>query len=387
MNATRRYRIGVVAGEASGDLLGAHLIEALTQRYGELEITGIAGPRMQAAGASSLFPMEKLALRGYAEVLKSLPELLSIRRKLKAHFLENPPDLFVGIDAPDFNLGLERALKSCGIPTVHFVSPSVWAWRSRRIRKIRRAVSLMLLILPFEEAIYRKANIPAAFVGHPLADALPLAPDQAGAREQLQLPKAQAIFALLPGSRKSEVDFHAELFIRTAQLIHAALPEAQFLVPLITRETKSLFETALVKCDAHGLPLRILFGHAVASMTAADVVLAASGTATLEAALLKRPMVITYKLNPLTAFIVRRRLRLTHVGLPNILAGKELVPELLQENATPEKLAQTLLGLYQDAGRRAAIAEAFIDIHHSLKRNCAQRAAEALAPFLEGGKA
>ena len=381
MVATRVPRIGIVAGEASGDLLGSHLIKALKARRPEIEFIGIAGPKMQSAGARSLFDMDTLSVRGYVEALRHLPAILGIRRKLKRVLLADPPDLFIGIDAPDFNLGLEMDLKARGIPTLHYVSPSIWAWRGGRILKIARAVSEMLVVFPFEAAIYHQAGIRATYVGHPLADMLPMQPDRAAMREQLKLAPTQPIIALLPGSRVSELAHHAQLFVDTARLIHARQPEVQFLVPLLSRATRAIFERALYSAD-NPPPLHILIGHADYAMIAADVVLVASGTATLEAALLKRPMVITYRVPKLTAWIMRRQAYLPWVGLPNILANRDLVPELVQENATPEKLADALLDLLGDADKRVAMVAEFTRQHEALKRDTAERMSDAILPYL-----
>lgn len=382
MGAILPPRVGIVAGEASGDLLGSHLIRALKQRRPEIEFVGIAGPKMIAAGARSLFPMEKLSVNGYVEVLRHLPEILGIRRKLGRALLADPPDLFIGIDAPDFNLDLEIDLKTRGIPTLHYVSPSIWAWRGQRIHKIARAVGHMLVVFPFEEAIYRQAGIPVTYVGHPLADALPVQPDRAAMRARLRLPADQPILALLPGSRVGELTRHAQLFVDSARLIHAQHPDIGFLAPLLSRETRAIFERALHGAGA-SLPLRIMAGHADEAMIAADVVLVASGTATLEAALLKRPMIITYRVPRLTAWMMRRKAYLPWVGLPNILAGREVAPEFLQENATPEKLATALLELLNDPMKRSTIEAEFARQHHMLKCNTAARMAEAILPYLE----
>jgi len=378
----RPPRVGIVAGEASGDLLGSHLIKALRARCPDIEFVGVAGPKMIAAGARSLFPMEKLSVNGYVEVLRHLPEILGIRRKLRRALLADPPDLFIGIDAPDFNLALETGLKARGIPTLHYVSPSIWAWRGERIKKIARAVTRILVVFPFEEAIYRKAGIPVSYVGHPLADMLPDNPDRAEMRERLKLSIEQPILALLPGSRAGELAQHAQLFVDTARLIHARRPEIGFLVPLVSRATRAIFERALYSSD-NVLPIRIMVGHADYAMTAADAVLVASGTATLEAALLKRPMVITYRVPRLTAYIMRRQAYLPWVGLPNILANRDVVPELVQENATPEKLAAALLDLLADGNKRRAIEAEFASQRASLQCNTAERMAEAVLPYLE----
>lgn len=374
--------IGIVAGEASGDLLGSHLMEALKKEVPGVRFVGIGGPRMQQAGMQVLFPMEKLAVRGYVEVLRHLLEILGIRRKLRAHFIADPPDLFIGVDAPDFNLDLEISLKARGIPTIHYASPSIWAWRGERIHKIKRAVSHMLTLFPFEAPIYEKAGIPVTYVGHPLASILPEQPNRAVMRERMRLPPLHPIFALLPGSRQSEVRILAATFIETAKLILKTLPNAIFLVPLASRETRTIFEEALYQCEAHDMPITLLFGHAHDAMIVADGVLAASGTATLEAALLKRPMVITYKMPKLSYWWMKRKQYQPYVGLPNILAGKFVVPELLQDDATPEKLAQALLDLVSNKEAVATLEETFSAMHTSLKQNTAQIAARAIVPYL-----
>jgi len=375
-------RIGIVAGEASGDLLGSHLVAALKTRLPGAEFVGIGGPKMIAAGVKTLFPMETLAVRGYVEAVRSLPAILRIRNSLKRHFLENPPQLFIGIDAPDFNLGLEKKLRGAGIPTFQYVGPSVWAWRGGRMRKIRRAVSHMLLLFPFEKPIYDAAGVAATYVGHPLADMLPLRPDQAAAREQLKLRPGEEVVALLPGSRQSELKLLADLFVRTAKAIARTRPHAVFLVPLITKETRQLFEAALYRNEAYDLPIKILFGHAHEAMIAANVVLVASGTATLEAALLKRPMVITYRVPDLTYRLMWPRRYLPYVGLPNVLAGRFVVPELLQRDATPENLSQAVCNLLTDKSMTAALEEEFTRMHQLLRQSNAEKAAGAIAEFL-----
>ncbi|TXT22798.1 MAG: lipid-A-disaccharide synthase [Gallionellaceae bacterium] len=337
---------------------------------------------MQAAGLELWFPMEKLAVRGYVEVLRHYREITGIRRELRARLLAAPPDLFIGVDAPDFNLDLELALKQNGIPTVHYVSPSIWAWRGERIHKIKQAVSHMLALFPFEAPLYEKAGVPVSYVGHPLADMLPDAPKRAAMREQMRLPRQHKVFALLPGSRQSEVLQLAATFIETARLILQKLPDAQFLVPLASRETRIIFEEVQWRLEAQNLPITLLFGHAHDAMIAADGVLVASGTATLEAALLKRPMVITYKMPALTYWLSKRKQYQPYVGLPNILAGKFVVPELLQEDATPENLAQALLNLVADKQAVAELEDVFSDMHVALRQNTAHKAAQAILPYL-----
>lgn len=382
LSSESRHSIGIVAGESSGDLLGSLLIRALRERHAGLAFSGIAGPKMQAQGAASLYPMETLSVRGYVEALSSLREILAIRRRLAAQLLKDRPRLFIGIDAPDFNLGLEAKLKRKGIPTVHFIGPSVWAWRRGRIRKIRRAVSHMLLIFPFEEAIYREAGIPATYVGHPLAYALPAQPSRAAAREKLGLATNAEYMALLPGSRQSEVGALAGLMLETAKRLHEQRTGLRFLVPLATRETRRLFDEAMHAHDATGLPIRILFGHAHDALEAADAAIVASGTATLEAALLDCPHLITYRVPRLTYWIMRQQAYLPWVGLPNILANRDLVPELLQERANPAALAEAALALLDDAERRADMLAAFADIRASLRRDTPALIDAALAPYL-----
>ena len=375
-------KIGIVAGEASGDLLGSLLIKALKVEYPDLQFVGIAGPRMQSAGAASWYSMEKLAVRGYLEVLKSFREILSIRRGLRDRMLRERPALFIGIDAPDFNLGLEKTLKRAGIPTIHYVSPSIWAWRGERIHKIKESVNHMLTVFPFEPAIYEKAGIPATFVGHPTADVIPQASQRASARTQLRIKPNELIIALLPGSRQSELDYHAELFIDTAKVLHSDFPAARFLVPLTTRETREQFDRARWKQGAQDLPMQILFGHANLALAAADVALVASGTATLEAALLRCPHVIAYRLSPTTYRLMKKKAYLPYVGLPNILAGEWLVPELLQDDATPENLARALGNWLRHRDAAATLRERFAQIHSQLAVNNAERVRDALRPFL-----
>jgi lipid-A-disaccharide synthase len=375
-------KIGIVAGEASGDLLGSHLIEALKKKRPDIEFIGIAGPKMMRLGAKSLFPIERLSIRGYVEVIKHLWGLLKLRRTLLNHFLDNPPDLFIGIDAPDFNFWLEKKLKDKGIKTIHYVSPSIWAWRKNRIKKIKRAVTEILALFPFEPALYEAAGVKVSYVGHPLADMLPFVPDTQGAREVLKLDSKDFVVAMLPGSRQSEVQQHAVLFVETAKRIYAAHPNAKFLVPLITRQTREIFETVIFN-EPERLPIDLLFGHAHDAMEAADVVIVASGTATLEAALLKKPMVITYRMPALSWQLLKRMRLQPYVGLPNILAGKFVVPELLQHEANAENIANVTLRLIADKKHLADIKDEFTAIHHSLKQNTAEKAAAAILSYLK----
>jgi lipid-A-disaccharide synthase len=376
--------IGMVAGEASGDLLGAHLIAALRTHLPEASFIGIGGPKMQSQGLDSLFPMERLAVRGYAEVLRHYPGLLRMRRRLSQALLKTRPRLFIGVDAPDFNLGLEAGLKRAGIPVVHYVSPSIWAWRGGRIAAIARSVDQVLTLFPFEAEIYHKAGIAATYVGHPLADLIPEQDQTAGTRAQLKIAPERKVIALLPGSRQSELRYMADTFIATAKLLAQKIERALFLVPLVSRETREIFEAALYRADAGELPITILFGHARDALAAADVALVASGTATLEAALLKKPMVITYKMAGTSWLLMRRMGYQPYVGLPNILAGEFVVPELLQHDATPENLAQALLNSLNDSVVRARLAQRFSAIHRELKRDTAAQAARAVLPLLAG---
>ncbi len=371
--------LGLVAGEASGDLLGAHFIRALRARHPQLAAAGIAGPCMIEAGVEAICPSEALAVNGYVEVLRHLPELLRMRARIGRYFLEQRPRVFVGIDAPDFNFVLEAKLKAAGMATVHFVSPSIWAWRAARIHRIREAVSHMLLVFPFEEALYRDAGIPATYVGHPLADAIPLASDAVAARAALKL-GAGPVFALLPGSRLSEVKRHTRLMLEAARLIARRLPDAQFVLPAASEAAAALIARARAGFD---LDLHVLAGQSHTALAACDVALVASGTATLEAALFRKPMVITYRVPALTARLMRRQALLPWVGLPNILARDFLVPERIQEAATPEHLAADALAWLDDAPRRDAVIARFADIHASLRQNAALRIAYALTPYLE----
>ncbi len=375
-------RIAIVAGEASGDQLASHLIAALRARLPDARFCGIGGPKMMALGFDAWWPMEKLAVMGYVEVLKRYREIAGIRRQLKARLLQDPPDIFIGVDAPDFNLGLEADLKEKGVTTLHYVSPSIWAWRGKRIHKIARAVHRVLALFPMEPPLYEKAGVPVTYVGHPLADQIPLGTDKKEVRAKLNLPQEAPIYALLPGSRQSELEYMADTFVQTARLIHGIQPQAVFLVPLATRETRLQFETAIYRNQVANLPFRLLFGHAQDAMGAADVVLVASGTATLETALVKRPMVITYKLAPTSYRIMKRKGYLPYVGLPNVLAGRFLVPELLQDDATPENLAQALLNLEGDKRIAAFLEQAFTDIHLQLRQNTAEKAAAAVIACL-----
>jgi len=372
--------LGLVAGEASGDLLGAHFVSALKHPHPDLRAAGIAGPRLIQAGVEAIYPSEKLAVNGYVEVLRHLPELLWIRSRITRHFLRERPRVFVGIDAPDFNFALEARLKAAGIPTVHFVSPSLWAWRPERIHRIKQAVSHMLVVFPFEEQIYRDAGIPVTYVGHPLADVIPLQSDTVAARAAVGL-AAGPVIALLPGSRLSEVRRHARLMLEASALILHTHPDAQFVLPAANEAAARLIRLA---AQDLALPLHILDGQSHAALAACDVALVASGTATLEAALFKKPMVITYRVPALTAYLMRKKALLPWIGLPNILARDFVVPERVQEDATPAHLAADALVWLADAPRCQALADRFHAMHVSLRQNASARIAEALEPYLEG---
>ncbi|HEX8010339.1 MAG TPA: lipid-A-disaccharide synthase [Casimicrobiaceae bacterium] len=369
--------IGIVAGEASGDALGAELIGAVRSRLPAVRFAGIAGPRMEAVGCEAWYPMARLALRGYAEVAAQLPALVRLRRDLRLRLLAANAKLFVGIDAPDFNLGLEARLKRAGVRTIHYVSPSVWAWRSERIATIARSADRLLALFPFEPALYAAAGLPVTFVGHPLARDAATATSRREARGLLKLDQ-QAAFALLPGSRLSELEMHSELLLRVASQIAEAHPAARFLVPLVSRETREHFEIALDRLQLHALPLTLLYGHADRALKAADVGIVASGTATLEAALARCPHLIFYRVHALTAKIVARKLLLPYVGLPNVLAGRFVVPEFLQAEATVENLVRAALNLYDDALVRRRLEALFAGMARSLEADTAAIVADAV---------
>ena len=382
-----KVRIAMVAGETSGDLLASHLIRALRRHLPAAEFFGIGGPKMQAEGFEVRWPCELLAVHGYVDALKRYRELSGIRRDLLGQIRAERPDAFIGVDAPDFNLWLEGKVRDAGIPAIHFVGPSIWAWRGGRIKRIARSVSHMLCLFPFEPELYERAGVPVSYVGHPLADEFPLEPDRAEARERLGIAAERRVVAMLPGSRQSEVRNLADIFIGTAKILHERDPERLLLVPLATRETRQLFEEALHRQDAGELPIRMLFGHAVEAMTAADLVLVASGTASLEAALLKRPMVITYRIGKWQYRLMKRMAYLPWVGLPNILCGETVVPELLQDEADPEHLAAAIDDWFADDARRAAVEARFTALHHTLRQDTARRAAEAILPYLHKERA
>lgn len=370
--------IALVAGEASGDMLAGGLIQAIRSRLPHAQFLGIAGPAMRAAGCETWYPQERLAVRGYIEVIKHLPALWQIRRSLLKRLLQSPPDLFIGVDAPDFNLGVEAKLKARNIKCIHYVSPSIWAWRKDRLSLMRRAVDRVLTLFPFEKNIYDEAQIAATYVGHPIADLAPLQPDKKNERAQLKLSPTEPVFAWLPGSRLSELELHSEMFIETARLVHQQLPKAHFLVPLVNRQTREYYASALYRLKAEHLPMTLLYGHAENALAAADVGLIASGTASLEAALYRCPHVVTYRLSRLTYWWVRSKVKIAYAALPNILQNRFVVPELLQEHATAENLAQAVLNLYQDKTVRNRMNAQFEEIHHRLRCGSSERAAQAV---------
>lgn len=370
-------RIAIIAGEASGDFLGAGLIRAVRARYPGARFEGIAGPRMIAAGCEALYPMERLSVIGVLATLHRYRELRDVRKRLIRRFVDDPPDLFVGVDAPDFNLSLELALHRAGISTVHYASPQVWAWRKYRLPKIRRAVDMMLTLFPFEEKFFRDRGVKARFVGHPLADIIPDRIDQSAARASLGLAPEGEIVAILPGSRLSEVSLLAEPMVRAARWLAGHRPGVVFVVPLVNDQARDRFESVLSQfgdCP----PMTLLSGGARDAMAAADAVLLASGTASLEALLLKRPMVITYRLGRLSWWIASLVVKVPFAGLPNLLAGRALVPELLQHEAEPQKLGAALLQYLENPTRAAALREEFARIHGVLRNNADERAADAV---------
>ncbi|KPG71856.1 lipid-A-disaccharide synthase [Pseudomonas libanensis] len=368
-------RIALVAGEASGDILGAGLMRALKAQHPAVEFIGVGGPLMQAEGLASYFPMERLSVMGLVEVLGRLRELLARRKLLVKTLIEEKPDVFIGIDAPDFTLNIELKLRQAGIKTVHYVSPSVWAWRQKRVLKIREGCDLMLTLLPFEARFYEEQGVPVRFVGHTLADAIPLHADRAAALAALGLPDGPLV-ALMPGSRGGEVGRLGALFFDAAERLQAQKPGVRFVLPCASPQRRAQIETLL---EGRDLPLTLLDGQSHLALAACDAVLIASGTATLEALLYKRPMVVAYRLAPLTFWILKRMVKSPYISLPNLLAQRLLVPELLQDDATPEALAQTLLPLI-DGGEEQT--RGFDDIHRTLRRDASNQAADAVLTLI-----
>ncbi len=370
----------MVAGEASGDLLAGMLLAALKQRWPALQAAGIGGPKMAALGFEAWWPHDKLAVRGYAEVLRHFHGIWSIRRQLGERLLLERPDVFIGVDAPDFNLGLAARLRAHGIKTVQFVSPSIWAWRPDRVHQIGRAVDHVLCLFPFEPALYAAHGIAATYVGHPLADAIPLDPPREESRQALGLADSDVVVALLPGSRRSEIEYIAPRLLGAAALMHRARPGLRFVLPLVPG-LRTMLEPMLAQF-APGTPIALLDGQSHEALAACDVTLVASGTATLEAALFKRPMVIAYNMHWLTWRWMRNKGLQPWIGLPNILLRDAVVPELVQFDATPERLAEATLAWLADPQRVAALRERFMALHLALRRNTAQAATDALATIL-----
>jgi len=370
--------IAFVAGEASGDLLAAGVVAELKRREPGLAPCGVGGDRMIEAGFDAWAHVRELSVRGYVEVIRHLPRLLRLRSDLLRRITELRPRAFVGVDAPDFNLGLEEKLRARGIRVVHMVSPSVWAWRRERIEQVRRAVDRMLLVFPFEQALYDDAGIPATYVGHPLATMIPLVPDAPAARARLGIAQEPLLVAVLPGSRPDEIRYLGTVFVAAMARMKSAMPALNFVLPVADPSLRPLIDAALREHPQLASGVALTTGRSHDCLEACDVVLVASGTATLEAALYKRPMVVSYRMPALSAWIMRRKGYIPYVGLPNIMANEFLVPELLQEAATPEALAAAVLDLFGDAERRARLAERFTEMHHALRRDTVGLAADAI---------
>ena len=374
--------IALVAGEASGDTLGAGLMRALKRSYPDARFIGIGGPRMIAEGLVSQVPMERLSVMGLFEVLGRLRELLGIRKELIEFFKRQHPDVFIGIDAPDFVLHVEKKLRAAGIPTVHYVSPSVWAWREKRVLGIRESTDLMLTLFPFEEDVYRRHGVPVRCVGHTLADQIPLKPDRAAARAVLGLPADAQVVALMPGSRNGELRKLGALFLETAAWCAERRPELNFIMPCANADRKAQMQAIIAETES-GVALRLLDGQSHEALAACDAVLIASGTATLEAMLFKRPMVVAYRMAALTFRILKRLVKVGHVSLPNLLARREVVPEFLQDDATPQALGEALLARLDPSRQREEAQAVFTELHLMLRRDADRAAADAVIELLE----
>ncbi|MBN3132070.1 lipid-A-disaccharide synthase [Pectobacterium brasiliense] len=380
--SSRPLTIGLVAGETSGDILGAGLIRALKEKVPDARFVGVAGPRMQAEGCEAWYEMEELAVMGIVEVLGRLPRLLKIRRDLTHRFSELQPDVFVGIDAPDFNITLEGNLKKRGINTIHYVSPSVWAWRQKRVFKIGKATNLVLAFLPFEKAFYDRFNVPCRFIGHTMADAMPLHPDKLAARATLGIAPDVPCLALLPGSRGAEVEMLSEDFLNTAVLLRQHFTDLEIVVPLVNSKRREQFER-IKSSVAPDLRVHLLDGQAREAMIASDAALLASGTAALECMLAKCPMVVGYRMKPFTFWLAQRLVKTPWVSLPNLLAGRELVAEQLQTDCTPDKLAAALLPLFADTEKMAELRATFVDLHQQIRCNADEQAAQAVLELVK----
>lgn len=386
MASSADLSVALVAGEVSGDLLAGRLLEGLRPLLPHARFHGIGGPRMMAQGMESEVPMDRLTVRGLFEVIPKYRELKRIQNTLRDRLLAERPAVFIGADYPGFNLGLEEQLKAAGIPTVHFISPQIWAWRGGRIRKIQRAVAHMLVVFPFEEAIYRAAGVPVTYIGHPLAEVIPLQPDVATARTTLGLPTAASVLAILPGSRSGELKYLVEPFVQAARLLAQRDARLRFVVPMAGPRQRQQFEQIIAARGLGDVPLQLVDGQSHVAMAAADAVLCASGTATLEVALHKKPMVIAYKVQGASYQIMRHMGYLPWIGLPNILAREFLVPELIQHHATPQALADAAWYQLTDAGNRARLVQRFTDIHHSLRRDSMRESAQAVMQVIAGGR-
>lgn len=378
-------RVYLVAGELSGDILGAGLMQALKRRHQQVEFRGIGGPRMQAQGLESLYPLETLSVMGLVEVLKHLPGLIKVRRHLKRDALAWRPDIMVGIDAPDFNIGLERQLHDQGIRTAHYVSPSVWAWRQGRVKKIARAVDGMLTFLPFEADFYADHHVPVAYVGHPLADELPLVNDRASARQALGLALDVPTLAVLPGSRGNEIRFQGEIFLRAASALREHLGALQVAIPAASPERRQELDSLLERFPELAASTVVVEGRSREVMTASDAVLLTSGTAALETMLCHRPMVVAYRMAPATYWLARRMVKTRWISLPNLIAQETLVPELIQDAVTAEALVDTLLPWFEDEQARSALEQRFAALHAELQRGASERAATAVTSLVEHG--
>ena len=375
-------RIGIIAGEASGDLLGSGLITELKKLRPDLTFEGIAGPRMIEAGAHSLYPMDRLSVMGFAEVLGRYAELHKIRSNLITHFRQSRIDVFIGVDAPDFNLGVEAKLHQAGIKTVQYVSPQVWAWRQYRVKKIVRSTDLMLTLLPFEARFYKEHQVPVKFVGHPLADLIPMINDKAAARHLLNLPEDKKYIAILPGSRSNEIQYQGSRFLDIASWCYRQMSDLHFITPLPNLERRKQFEQCIAQ-HPDELPITLVDGMSREAVSAADAVLLASGTAALETMLLKRPMVVAYRMAPLTFWISRKLVKLKHFSLPNLLLPEPLVPEFLQENVQPEQVGQALLEYLSDENKVQELTQSFDEVHEQLRRNASATAAAAVLELLD----